>query len=208
MATKRVLLVICSLIGLFLIFFGCRKPCTKNHYDFNGTSVFSPEKDGINIGDTIWFNSIISIKNLDTKSNQIIDYSGASNVSTQINFNTANSTDPTIGSIDSFKFIKGKGEISINTNFPQASMAVTYVEEKDNYLLSFGIIAIKKGVYVITEVDLENSYKKCSDAYVTITLNNINKHQHYLDSTYYPNSPYGNTIPLIVQTHSYCFKVY
>lgn len=204
MATKQAsLLVICS----FLIFFGCRKPCTKNHYEFNGTSIFSPEKDSINIGDTIWCNSTIPIKNLDTKSNQIIDYSGASNVRTQINFNTVNRSDPTIGSIDSFSFVIVKGDISSNANLTHASITVTYAEEKENYMLSFGIIALKKGIYVITEVDLQNSYKKCSDAYITTTLTNIFKHQHYLDSTYYPNSPYGNSIPVIIQTHSYCFKV-
>lgn len=177
------------LLITFFNFLGCRKKCINNHYDFHGTGLFYPEKDSIEVGDTIWCNSIIPMKNLDINSNQTIDYSGASNFATDINFNIINSNDPTIGAVDSFKYIPVNGDISTNLNSTHASKSVTYLEETDNYLLTFGIVALKKGIYVMTVVDIENSYKKCSKAYINFNLNNIDKHQYYLKEIYFSGSP-------------------
>ncbi len=166
-----------------------------------------PEKDSINVGDTIWFTSFIPVQMMDTIMNQIIDYSGASNFRTQINFDLVSFTNPTAGAVDSFEYVPMKGSISTNPLSPHAAKTVVYTEQNGNYELSFGLVALKKGIYVVTVIDIENSRKNCSDAYITLTLSNINKHQHYLETIFYPGSPWGDNIPLIEQTHSYCFKV-
>ena len=200
------------LIGILLIalpyFLGCKKKCIKNHYNFNGTGIFSPEKDSIEIRDTVWFNSIIPEKSLDLNSNQIIDYSGASNFRTDINFDVASLADILNGAVDSFTFISNKGAVNTNPLTPQSSKTVSYMEENGNYQLSFGIVATKKGNYIITVIDIENSKKNCSDVYLTLTVNNADKHLYYLQAVYFPGSPWGNSIPPIIETHSYCFKVY
>lgn len=199
------------ILGVFpciIIFNGCHKPCLHHHYNFKGEALVYPEKDSVNIGDTLWFSSSIPAQMTDINMNQIIDYSKAINFKTQINFDFVSFTNPTGGAIDSFVFVPFKGIISTNPLLPNAAKTVTYIEQNGKYELSFGFVAQKKGIYVMSLIDIENSKKDCSDAYINLTLSNINKHHYYLDAIFFPGSQWGDNIPAIVQTHSYCFKVY
>jgi hypothetical protein len=206
---KYISLQVISLLSIIFIYsVGCRKPCRNYHYVFKGTGAFSPEEDSIKVGDTVWYSSSIPEQMMDTFMKQTIDYSGASNFATDINFTVVSYDDPTTGAIDSFLFIPGKGSVSNNPLAPKASKYVVYSEQAGNYEFSFGIVAQKKGIYSLTTVDIENSRKDCSDAYISLRLTNANTHQCYLNSIYFPGSPWGDVIPPIVQTHSYCFKVY
>lgn len=191
-----------------IFFNGCHKPCQKNNYRFNGLGMFTPEKDSLQIGDTIWYNSSVPNQLRDNSLNQLIDYSRATNFRSQINFNIVSFANPLAGAIDSFVFVQSKGSIATNPLLPYAAKTVTYNEQNGNYELSFGFIAQKKGIYVVTVIDIENSKKDCSDAYINLTVSNANVHIYYLNVIYFPGSPWGNSIPLIIQTHSYCFKVY
>ncbi len=191
----------------FFCFCGCKKPCRKNNYNFKGTGLFSPEKDSIKIGDTLFFSSIINNQLRDTSSNHVIDYSSATNFATQINFDVASLADILNGAVDSFAFVIGKGSVNTNSLSPHSAKTVSYIEENGNYKLSFGIVALKKGNYVITIIDIANSKKNCSNAYIALTVSNMDQHLYYLNAVYFPGSPWGNSIPPIIQTHSYCFKV-
>ena len=191
-----------------IFFNGCHKPCQKNNYRFNGLGMFTPEKDSLQIGDTIWYNSSVPNQLMDNNLNQLIDYSGATNFRSQINFGLVSFTNPTGGAVDSFVFIPIKGTISTNPLLPNAAKTVAYIEQNGKYELSFGFVAQKKGIYFVSVIDIGNSKKDCSDAIISLTLSNINKHQYYLNAIYFPGSPWGDSIPPIVQTHSYCFKVY
>lgn len=203
--------VVCMLLIIGVLMLGCGKICHHDHYGFKATAQFYPENDSIAVGDTIWFTSSVPVKNTDTISNQIINYGGASNFSTDINFNSIE--DPLKiseieGAIDSFSFISMVGSLKENPFEPKGSLAISYSEGSVYYQNSFAFVALKKGIYAVTVVDIENSYKRCAKAYVSLTLSNINKHQEFLKITYYPGSPFGDTIPEIEQTHTYCFKVY
>jgi hypothetical protein len=210
MNTKRILFFFTTSLTIVSIsnLSSCRKPfCTHHQYEFAGTDSFSPEKDSINVGDTVWFRSSLPVQMVEVNTNQSVDWSRASGVVTQINFSSLSSGNPTIGAVDSFLFIPVKGNFSSNSTLPHAAKTAAFVEENGNYNLQFGIVAQKKGIYAITAVDIKNSKKNCSDADITLILGNGDSHQHYFGTVYYPGSPWGDVIQPIVQTHSYCFKV-
>ena len=57
------LLIYSYFMKFFLIFFcilvficGCHKPCNEPNYDFSVFESFTPEKDGMDIGDTLYLN--------------------------------------------------------------------------------------------------------------------------------------------------------
>lgn len=196
------------LINSTFIFTRCKKPCENFHYNFKGTAIFNPETDSVKVGDTIRFSSIIPDQILNENNNQIVDYSGSSNFATDIHINVIRGINSLTGAVDSFNYVQIKGMVQTHQITPSSAKTVFYVEENVAYNLSFGLIALKKGIYAISMVDIQNSKKKCSDAYIMVTLSNADKHQHYLNLIYYPGSPYGDSVPAIEQTHVYCFKVY
>lgn len=210
MAIKHIAFILKAsfLLITLLFFFGCGKRCIPVHYNFKGLVNFYPEKDSIRIGDTLFFSSIINNQITDTIRNQIIDYSGAKNVATQVNFDVASLADILNGAVDSFTFVISKGSVDNNPLSPHSAKTVSYVEENGNYKLYFGIVALKKGNYVMTFIDIQNSKKNCSDAYITLAVNNRDQHLYYLQAIYFPGSIWGNSIPPVVVAHSYCFKVY
>ncbi len=208
MASKLKFLNLKNLLCVLTILSGCKNPCLKSNYVFKGTAQFYPEKDSIAVGDTIWFTSSVPVKNTDTISNQLVDYSNASNMITDIHFDPIEIYNPSYGAVDSFAFIVLTGALNKSKLDSTASESITYSEGNAYYQNSFAIIALKKGIYAVTIIDIENSYKKCANAYISLSLLNINTHQNYLKTIYYPGSPFGNDIPSVEKSHAYCFKVY
>lgn len=191
-----------------LCFHGCIKTCKSFHYKFNGDAIFYPEADSVKIGDTVWFNSKIPTQLVNQSNGQMVDYSNASNFATDFHITPISGVNPFAGGVDSFKFVPKAGVLGTNKLIPHAAKTLYYLEQDGFYQLLFGMVALRKGVYAAAIIDIQNSKKKCSDAFIAMSLSNTNKHQSYLQQIYYPGSPFGDTIPLIEQTHTYSFKVY
>ena len=188
---------------------GCHKPCVPIYYKFNGgVAIINPDKGSIRIGDTLWFSSTIPV-NLKYKQGNSSDstyysLSGATNVITDLHLTTPLGVNMQTGAIDSFSFIAIKGSLQSNPLIPHAGKTISYVEEGGNYLVAFGLIAQKKGVYILSIIDIYQAQKNCDKASVIITIDETDSHLHYLRDIYYGGGP----INPIDSTHSYCFKVY
>ncbi len=213
MASKKNLSIITISILLNLII-GFHKRCIPRNFTLTGgISNFVHGKDSVLIGDTLWFNSSfpVNLKYLSAGGNDssVINLSGASNVATDIHFNAIPKKDTITEALDSFILIPQKGEIKVNSLSSRNTETITFKEEQSNFVVSFGIIAQKRGIYCITILDLYQVMKNCTKASVTIPINStINQHLNFLDSVYFAGSRYENTIPDYELTHDYCFEVY
>ena len=85
--TKNILVfsVLLSLLSL-----GCkcnkRFGCEENVYNFELDIRAYPDKDSISIGDTIWFEINALTTLTDVQTGRVIDYSGAANLGTFVDF--------------------------------------------------------------------------------------------------------------------------
>ncbi len=203
-----------AILLVSIIIYGCHKLCTPANYSLTGgVSTINPDKDSLRVGDTLWFNCSFSVmlryKNINNNDSETIDLTGASNVVTDIHFNAIPKKDSLTEALDSFTITPSVGKVNINSLASDAAETVTFVQKTNNYDLSFGIVAQKKGIYVITILDIYQITKNCTKASVKIPLSSsINQHLYFLDSIYYPGSRYEPAIPEIELTHDYCFKVY
>ena len=194
---------------LFFIFSGCHKNCIPREYQFNGgiANVY-PDKDSIQVGDTLWFYCSIpaNLKYIwgNSVDSENYNISGATNFGTDFHLTLPTGLNMQVGAMDSFSFISKIGKLHINPLAPDASQTISFAENDSAYMASFGIIAQKKGIYLLDILDIYQGMIKCDKFSVAITMNDVDNHLHYLRDIYYG----GGTIDLIDSTHSYCFKVY
>ena|ERR1017187_6612432 len=213
MASKKKLLLITVTI-LVIFISSCHKPCIPASYALTGgLSTFLPDKDSIHIGDTLWFSSSFPVNlkytNFGGTDSGVVDLSGATNVGTDIHFNSSPKKDTITGALNSFFIIPVIGQAEVNSFSPDAAETITFKEEQGYYRASFAMVAQKKGVYCITILDMYELIKKCTTASVTIPISStVNQHLNYLDSVYFPGSIYEPSIPIFELTHDYCFTVY
>ena len=192
---------------------GCHKLCSPANYRLaGGISIFSPVKDSIHIGDTLWFSCSFpansKFKNLNDNDSINLNLSKASNVITDIHVSAIPKRDTITDALDSFIFINGKGAIYVNHLAPHTAETITFIEENNKYQSSWGIVAQKKGIYVITIIDMYQIEKSCIKASLTIPItDSIDKHLYFLNEIYFPGSRYEQGIPGYELTHDYCFKV-
>ncbi len=201
-------LIIVIIFAQLFLQVGCKKNCQHNEYVFNASAVISPIDDSIHVGDTILFTCAIPTTLLDEGTNRDIDYSNAENMATDIHIVVPLIANPLPGAVDSFNFIAVAGAVQPHQSIPHSAKTVVFTQISGNYVLTFKMVALKRGIYTIAMIDVQNSKKNCSTAYINVPIRNADKHQQYLQAVYYPGSPFGDTIPTIERTHSYCFKVY
>lgn len=177
-----------------------------------GTVTVTPDNDSIRVGDTLWLKSVIPTRLTELYVNgdsSTINFSGASNVATDFHLNVAIRSDTLIGGIDSFEYLPVKGHIKANSLIPHAGKTVSYIEDGGSYQFVCGLIAMKKGIYALSYIDIYQAHIKCLFASIQVIMDNPDNHIYYLaDAIHYPGSPYGDSIYSIERTHTYCFKVY
>lgn len=176
----------------FFLQSGCKKNCQHHKYNFNAAAIISPGDDSIRVGDTILFTSIIPNTLVNVSTNQSIDYSNAENMATDIHIVVPLIANPLSGAVDSFNFIAVTGALQTHLIIPHAAKSVLFTQINGNYVLTFKMVALKKGIYTIGMIDVENSRKNCSTAYINVPISNADKHQQYLQAVYYLGSPFGD----------------
>ena len=199
-------LLIACIIAEFISITGCFKNCKEVKYQFKMEESFFPEKDSINIGDTLWINSSHSTRFTDLLSNAQIDFSN-SNLSTNVRIlNLPDTSQEVIGGIYDFDIIKSNGNEIGNDYIPSENKNF-YFEEKNNiYLLSLGVIPKKKGIYCISvsnSIGIIQRKSGCEKADIEINNANVNRHLYF-----YQNFFHGLPPDEYSKTHAYCFKVY
>ncbi len=68
------------IIALVHFFAGCHKPCNEPDYNFSVTESFFPERDSINVGDTLFLKCIIPKAETDINTKMTIDFSNLGNL--------------------------------------------------------------------------------------------------------------------------------
>ena len=112
MDINKYVLAILLLTSLFLMKFTCKKleiDCTQVKYNFQLLVKAYPNKDSINIGDTLWLeiNESVTFKNTDSGT---INYGGAENLGTAVGFQLYNPvTKDWIDAVNKFAFYLMKG---------------------------------------------------------------------------------------------------
>lgn len=194
-------------VFVLLFFVACHKPCVPNHYTFSIESVlFTPNKDSIRIGDTVFLESVTPTKMMDNANGRTVDYSGANNFGSTLGIGEIIGINNIKDAVDSFSFKAIKGSIYSDPKLsPTRVKQIKYLEENGYYRLSIAIIALKRGVYIISTSDMPDVVRKCDRSTIAMKIsNNADQHLHYLKDIYY-----GSTqIDPLDSTHAYCFKVY
>ncbi len=193
---------------IFLNFFAtCKKAeCIGNAYSLKETWKITPEKDSINIGDTIIFTSTFSNNPYDYNSKSNVNFSGKINVGTPFAIRSIMGYNNLVDAVDSFTTFLISGSYKLNDKVPKRIIDIAWIETNNNVSISFGIIARKKGDYVFTVPDAIGNIRgenTCQNG-IGISLTNSN-----IDNNIELNYPYygGSNVPLNENLHAYCIRV-
>lgn len=176
-----------------LINSGCPRPCIDAHYAFSIQSQFTPDKDSINIGDTIFLTSATPIKMKDTNSGSEINYSNAKNFGSNLYVVKLLSNSTAINdAVFDFDYFSIKGRVYNDTSIPSPNRVqqLSYQESNSSYEVKIGIIPRNKGIYFLSVGNGlstgRSKNRNCEKAEINITLNNTNQH-FYFYSNWNPN---------------------
>jgi hypothetical protein len=191
---------------ILLSLIGCGKNCKDAVYAFTMQESFSPEKDSIAVGDTLWVISSHSTAFTDLVSNSQIDFSN-SNLATNVRIlKFPDTSQQVIGGVYDFGIIKNNGNEIGGDNIPSENKNFYFEEKNNTYLLNIGFIPKQKGLYCISlsnSISIIEKRGGCEKASVNIINTNQNSHLYY-----YQNFFLGLPPDQYTKTHAYCFKVY
>ena len=198
---------IAALSAYLLINSACHKLCVANHYIFNiDNCIIQPDKDNINVGDTLFFTSITSTTMVNQSDGRSINYSSADNLGSVLGVAELIGTNSSNDAVNSFLYIPMKGRIYTDpTLSPNRVKQLNYIEESGYYKLSFAVVAQRKGVYGLSIADMPDVVRNCDRSVIAMKISeNVDSHLHYLRDIYYGGGPINS----LDSTHAYCFKVY
>lgn len=212
MATKLLTVVILLSIAITTTFSTCKKGglgCANTVYNFQIGVKAYPDKDSIQIGDTIWIEINSPTSLTDLISNKLVNYSGAKNLGSAISFvrfiGGSVSNPGAVYSADDFTYYLETGK-QVNNSFVEGIREYLFLENNNFFEFKLAIIPQQKGIYSIGISDAANVYRqsdKCTKAHFEIVFFNTSQHLYFLQN----NRP-GYVIEGSELTHLYCFKVY
>jgi hypothetical protein len=200
------------LILYFLsVYASCNKDknCAIQTYSF-ATGIRSyPDTDSININDTIWLEFISPTRLTDLSTGNIISYSAAKNLGTDINFfqftGGSISNPGAIPAVDAFEYKLIYGEFIPDNVLPEQNKDYKFAEINNEYRFKLGIIPKRVGIFSFSPGDaggVVRNNDECSKANFKITFTNTNQHMYF-----YEQNRLGYVPSQYEQTHMYCFKV-
>jgi hypothetical protein len=211
MATKIKIIPGLVLVHLLTCYGSCVKNCVDEKFSFAITNRVYPDKDSIQVGDTIWIELDAPVKLLDQESNTEVDYSGAANLGSAIGFlkfgkgtaQAGNSTE----AAQAFKAHLVTGEIVDNSQTPFAKRIKEFLFKEINgrYRFKVGFIALEKGDFSISPGDAAGVYRfrnKCPKAGFRITIADTDQHLYL-----YQQSRPGYEISSYERSHMFCVRV-
>ena len=202
-----------SIVLLFVmfsfLFATCKKnkgECIGNAYKLKETWNLLPQRDSINIGDTLIFSSNFSNQPFDYNTNKNVDFSGNAVIGTSFAVRSIIGYNNLKDAVDSFDFFSVSGKIDPNTVAPKRIKDLYWLEENNMYKIKFGMVAKKRGDYSFTVpngLGRLNKNNECESG-AGIFLNNSNaKNNMYLFYPYYG----GAFVPENDSTHNFCIRV-
>lgn len=195
------------LLIIILVNSGCPKPClTSGNYSFNVNVQITPDKDSVQIGDTIFLISSFPDSLIDQSSGQLVEYNNSKGIGNTLSISIILPGDTlATGAVLNFDYLSINGKIYNNNTIPNPDQfqQITYQEFNKMYVLKVGLIAKKTGNYVFGLSDGVGINSGCSNASFNISINNTNQH-FYLIQEWIP----GDVLDDYGKRHVYYFKVY
>ncbi len=199
------------LIACVSIYASCSKrfDCSQNIHSFEAFYKAYPDKDSLQIGDTIWLELNAPTQLKDVATGQLVDFSGAVNFGPSIRYLefTGGSIQMPSGipAANSFENILIRGT-TIQSDKPDQVRSFDCIEENNMYRFKVGIVPKKKGIFAIAPGDAAGVYRKvspCDKAGFKLTFIDTDQHLYW-----YQNDRPGYQISDSEKSHGYCFKVY
>jgi hypothetical protein len=183
------------------------KPCLNTVYSFQVTSVWNPQREIYQIGDTIFLDSEFP-KILTDNATPVpaqIDYSNSVGIFGDIGFSYLDTVlKQPIPAKDSFGYVSIIGNFTERTINQTQGINIKYSELVAKYQFKGGIVCRKKGIYWITVDELSSNGiagKNCTNAAFGMTVLNSNKHEYL-----FQNALNITPTPIVLQ-RMYCFRV-
>ncbi len=161
--------------------------CADTKYSFQLSIKAYPDKDTINIGDTVWLEINESTSFQNGQSGQTVDYSGAENLGSVLSFGNYDTTlrswvneNPNSFDLDLFS---GYGKL---VNQTAIDLEYLFSERENRYRFLLGVVPKKKGLFSLLFSNSGNTYRrsdKCTKANFIINFKNTNQH-YYLSPSY------------------------
>ncbi|MEJ7693186.1 hypothetical protein [Daejeonella sp.] len=188
---------------------GCPKSCIEANYSFSVNAQVGPDRDSINVGDTIYITSSFPAKLIDQGTGAEINYTGAKKIGSTLGVGKLITGEVVpVGAVFDFSYISIKGNVYNERSIasPDAVQQLTYQENNNTYELKVALIAKVKGTYALgigngLSVERNNS-KNCEKAAFDISISNTSQHVYYYQ-TWRP----GYTLTASDLKRLYCFKV-
>lgn len=202
---------IVAIIHVLFVYASCSKngDCITQRYSFSTGIKAYPDNDSININDTIWLDFSCPTRLVDLNTGGLIEYSGAENLGTSIDFlefTGGSITNPgAIAAVNSFEYKLIHGIFIPDDHLPEKNRDYKFTQVNSEYKFKLGIIPKRTGVFAITPGDASNVYRNndyCTKASFSITFSNTNQHIYYYQQNRPGYIPSGYEL-----THMYCFKV-
>ena len=185
MATKLLTVAMLLITAMASIFSTCKKGglgCANTAYNFQIFENVAPDKDSIQINDTIFLKVNTPTQFNDLQSGNKIDYSNASNLGNVVTILRFLPADMVQGATNNFKLILLKGT-EVNAVDPLSQKDVLFAEENGYYKFNLAIVAKDTGRYALTIGNAANVYRrsdKCTKASFAINIENTNQHFYLL----------------------------
>lgn len=186
MATKIYTVAILLITAMTSTFSTCKKGglgCANTVYTFQIGERIAPDKDSINIGDTIFLKVSASTSQPDLQTGSTINYRNASNLGNVITFLKFLPSNQSAGAVNNFNLSIMKGS-HVNSIDPLSQLEVLFYEANGYYSFDLAIVPKDTGRYVITIGDAANVYRtndKCTKASFVINFENTNQHFYLLN---------------------------
>ncbi|MEJ7693185.1 hypothetical protein [Daejeonella sp.] len=162
---------------------GCPKSCIEANYSFSVNAQVGPDRDSINVGDTIYITSSFPAKLIDQGTGAEINYTGAKKIGSTLGVGKLKlgSAIP-VDAVFDFSYISIKGNVYNDRGIasPDAVQQLIYQDSNNTYELKVGLIAKVKGTYALgigNGLSVGRSgVKNCEKAAFDISLNKTNQH--------------------------------
>jgi hypothetical protein len=205
---RSIILHLSLIVCMSTIVLRCNRECIDNTFAFDIELNIKPKNDSINVGDTLWFESVTSTTMTDITSNKEIIFDNATNMGYTLRVSELLGTNNASKAVSDFDFIIKDGQAAIDDESARNLVkSFKFKEENEMYKLRFGMICKKKGIYGLGVSDAVNVFSprhgSCNRAGIHFRFKTGNSHLYYLQNIYYGGNP---VFPIDLE-NSYCFKV-
>jgi hypothetical protein len=182
MDTKNVLILLSIILNCRC---NCEKliDCANIRYQFELGVHANPDLKTLNVGDTLYLAVNDSTAQMDNITNKVVNYSGAVNLGSFINFQEIDLiTRSTKNCLDKFEFIEMDGE-KLNNTFHGMGQEYRFIERNNRFLFKIALVCKQQGIYDVVFTNSNNTFRAsdgCTKANFEMVFRNKSVHYELL----------------------------